>query len=114
MTATDREIAVVAQRLAQRRAELVDLRAQIEDDEDELARLRNTQPATRSIEDHLLAIAPQEGFDIDEISDDDRRQIARVVLDAYLLGVAWLTRETDHGFKREDPLRVEVRDRRMT
>lgn len=74
--------------------------------------LKAAESGNRSIEDHLAAIAPREGFDMDDITDVDRRQIARTVLDAYTFGTGWLTRD-EAGFKREDPLRIEVRDRRM-
>lgn len=72
-----------------------------------------TDDPDRTIEDHLLAIAPREGFDIGDITNGDRREIARVILDAYTFGIGWLTRG-ETGFKREDPLRIEVRDRRVT
>lgn len=102
----------VLQRLLANRSALDKLLQAIADDEQWLAKQRGDK-GERTIEEHLLVIAPQEGFDITDIADTDRRQIAKVILDAYLLGTSWLTRD-DAGFKREDPLRIEVRDRRMT
>lgn len=88
------------------------LQAELDADAVEIADIKGGK-TERTVEEHLVAIAPLEGFELTDITDDDRRQIAKVVLDAYLLGTGWLTRDDDHGFKREDPLRVEVRDRRV-
>lgn len=114
MVADDEDVSTIVGRVHDNTLQLQTLQQRIEDDTATLARIRGRICPERSIEEHLAAIAPQEGFDITDITDDDRHQIAKVVLDAYLLGTAWLTRDDDHGFKREDPLRVEVRDRRVT
>src|SRR5689334_5714765 len=63
---------------------------------------RETGNGERSIEEHLAMIAPREGFDPGDITDADRRAIARTILDAYIIGIGWLTRDANTGFKRED------------
>lgn len=111
--ATEDEITASLRRILANKQTIEEASREIAHDEARIAQLRNDS-GDRTIEQHLLAIAPAEGFDMNDITDGDRRQIARVVLDAHQLGTAWLTRDADLGFKREDPLRVEVRDRRMT
>lgn len=110
----EEDLSTIVSRMHDNRLKIQALEEQIVDDTVRLAELRGSPAGDRSIEEHLQAIAPAEGFALEDITDGDRHQIARVVLDAYILGTAWLTRDDNHGFKREDPLRIEVRDRRVT
>jgi hypothetical protein len=112
MTPVDQEIRAVLERMVERRTAINAIQRALEEDEDELAQLRDQAPIRRSIEEHVAALAPREGFDISEITDADRHEIARCVIDAWMFGTAWLMRD-DTGVKRQDPLRVEVRDRKM-
>lgn len=65
-----------------------------------------------SIETLLREIGPV-GLE-PQFTEADRREIARTILDCYLLGIGWLTRDGDSGaFQRRDPLLIEVRDRRV-
>lgn len=111
---TEEDLSAIVSRMHDNRLQIQALEQSIVDDTARLAALRGGPEGDRTIEEHLAAIAPAEDFDITDITDHDRRQIAKVVLDAYILGTAWLTRDDGHGFKREDPLRIEVRDRRVT
>lgn len=104
----------MASELARAMRDLLSLREQVGEAELKVALLTNQTPPNRSIEDHIDALRPREGFEVGDITDHDRHEIARAVVDAWLVGTAWITRDADHGFKREDPLRVEIRDRRMT
>lgn len=103
----------ILERMVRRKEELGRLQREQEEDEAELARLQDQTPPNRSIEDHIDALRPREGFELGDLTDHDRHEIARSVVDAWLVGTAWITRDADHGFKREDPLRVEIRDRKM-
>lgn len=110
----DEDLVTIVSRMHENRVEIQRLQQAIVDDTTRLATAHGKAWGDRSIEEHLLALAPQEGFDITDITDHDRRQMARAILDAYMFGIGWLSRDDDHGFKREDPLRIEVRDKRMT
>jgi hypothetical protein len=65
----------------------------------------------RSIEDHITGLTPRDTAVL--LSDHDRRQIARAVVDAWIVGTAWITRDPATGFARRDPLTIDVMERRM-
>lgn len=106
----EEDLSAIVSRMHENRLQIQALEQQIVDDTVRLAELRGNAEGDRTIEEHLLALAPAEGFTIADINDDDRHQIARMILDTHLLGIGWLKRD-DAGYRRQDPLRVEIRDR---